>query len=187
MDATAERPNLAVDEGLAADALFSTLYAELHRLARREVNRRGSLGGLGVTTVLHVEAYRLFRRGRRRVRRSRALHGVRRPGDARAESSMTCVAPSEYRQARRRFRHHGARHAGTNRRRVLRARSIGDALDELAQVEPMPAEIIELKFFCGFSFIEIAAMRGVSEQTFQRGWEKARLSYTARSRARMIS
>ena len=45
-----------VDEHSAADALFISLYAELHRLARRELNRQGPLGGLGVTTLLH-EAY----------------------------------------------------------------------------------------------------------------------------------
>jgi DNA-directed RNA polymerase specialized sigma24 family protein len=52
---------------------------------------------------------------------------------------------------------------------------ISDALDELAEVEPDLAEIIDLKFFCGFSFAEIAAMRGVSERTIQRNWEKGRL------------
>ena len=50
---------------------------------------------------------------------------------------------------------------------------ISDALDELAAVEPGLAEIVDLKFFCGFSFAEIAAMRDVSERTIQRGWEKA--------------
>ena len=52
---------------------------------------------------------------------------------------------------------------------------ISDALDELAEVEPGLAEIVDLKFFCGFSFAEIAAMRGVSERTIQRNWEKGRL------------
>lgn len=52
---------------------------------------------------------------------------------------------------------------------------IGDALDELAEVEPDLAEIVDLKFFCGFSFAEIADMRGVSERTIQRNWEKGRL------------
>jgi DNA-directed RNA polymerase specialized sigma24 family protein len=52
---------------------------------------------------------------------------------------------------------------------------ISDALDELAGVEPELAEIVDLKFFCGFSFAEIAAMRGVSERTIQRNWEKGRL------------
>ena len=41
---------------MVADALFGTLYAELHRLARRELNRHGGAVTLGVTTLLH-EAY----------------------------------------------------------------------------------------------------------------------------------
>src|SRR5262249_13201303 len=52
---------------------------------------------------------------------------------------------------------------------------INDALDELAEVEPELAEVIELKFFCGLSFAEIAGLRGVSERTIQRHWEKGRL------------
>jgi DNA-directed RNA polymerase specialized sigma24 family protein len=40
----------------AADTLFSTLYSELHRLAKRELARRGGPASLGVTTLLH-EAY----------------------------------------------------------------------------------------------------------------------------------
>jgi len=52
---------------------------------------------------------------------------------------------------------------------------VSDALDELAEFEPALAEVVDLKFFCGFSFPEIAAMRGVTERTVQRQWEKARL------------
>src|SRR5205823_4719701 len=44
---------------------------------------------------------------------------------------------------------------------------LSDALDELAQVEPDLTEVVDLKFFCGFSFSEIAAMRGLSERTVQ--------------------
>jgi hypothetical protein len=43
------------------------------------------------------------------------------------------------------------------------------ALDGLAVAEPALAELVELKFFCGFGFAEIAAMRGVSERTVQPG------------------
>lgn len=43
----------------ARDLLFSTLYTELHRLARREVRRQGVHSPLGVTTLLH-EAYLAF-------------------------------------------------------------------------------------------------------------------------------
>jgi RNA polymerase sigma factor (TIGR02999 family) len=52
---------------------------------------------------------------------------------------------------------------------------ISEALDELASVESELAQIVDLKFFCGFSFVEIAAMRGVTERTVQRHWDKARI------------
>ena len=52
---------------------------------------------------------------------------------------------------------------------------VGEALDELATVEPELAQLVDLKFFCGFSIAEIAALRGVCERTVQRDWEKARL------------
>ena len=48
-------------------------------------------------------------------------------------------------------------------------------MDELAQVDPLLAQVVDLKFFCGFTFAEIAAIRGLSERTVQRHWEKARL------------
>src|SRR5581483_2286398 len=52
---------------------------------------------------------------------------------------------------------------------------ISEALDELGKSEPSLAQIVDLKFFCGFSFAEIAAMQSVSERTVQRKWEKARI------------
>ena len=52
---------------------------------------------------------------------------------------------------------------------------ISEALDALAETDPSLAEIVDLKFFCGFSFSEIASMRAVSERTVQRCWEKARI------------
>jgi DNA-directed RNA polymerase specialized sigma24 family protein len=51
---------------------------------------------------------------------------------------------------------------------------IGAALDELAQAEPALAQVVDLKFFCGFSMVEIGALMGTSERTAQRQWEKAR-------------
>jgi RNA polymerase sigma factor (TIGR02999 family) len=52
---------------------------------------------------------------------------------------------------------------------------VSEALDKLAQAEPSLAEVVDLKFFCGFSFAEIGAMRKLSERTVQRQWEKARI------------
>jgi DNA-directed RNA polymerase specialized sigma24 family protein len=52
---------------------------------------------------------------------------------------------------------------------------INDVLEQMAKVEPDLAQVVDLKFFCGFSFSEIAAMQMVSERTVQRRWEKARI------------
>jgi RNA polymerase sigma factor (sigma-70 family) len=52
---------------------------------------------------------------------------------------------------------------------------ISDALVDLASAEPLLAQVVDLKFFCGLSFTEIAEMWGVSERTVQRHWEKARI------------
>jgi RNA polymerase sigma factor (TIGR02999 family) len=53
--------------------------------------------------------------------------------------------------------------------------SISDSLDQLEKVEPELANLVDLKFFCGFTFAEIAALQKLSERTVQRRWEKARI------------
>jgi len=52
---------------------------------------------------------------------------------------------------------------------------LDDALGQLSAADPALAELVDLKYFCGLSFTEIAAMRGVSDRTIQREWAKARL------------
>ena len=46
---------------------------------------------------------------------------------------------------------------------------------ELGKIDASLTEIVDLKFFCGFTFAEIAAMKAISERTVQRQWEKARI------------
>ena len=52
---------------------------------------------------------------------------------------------------------------------------MSEALDELAVTDPQLAQVVDLKFFCGFSFSEIATIQTVSERTVQRRWDKARI------------
>jgi len=52
---------------------------------------------------------------------------------------------------------------------------LSEALDELAAKDARLAELVDLKYFCGYTFEEIAALRGSSTRTLQRDWEKARL------------
>jgi ECF sigma factor len=39
---------------------------------------------------------------------------------------------------------------------------LAEALEGLAALDPELAGLVDLKFFCGFSFVEIAGLRGVS-------------------------
>ena len=165
-DTDADRP--------AAEALFSSLYGELHRLARRELARRGSNMTLGATTLLH-EAYLDM------SRRTGIVFPDRARFMAYAARAMRGLIIDH---VRRRFAHkRGGLFELTPLDTTLAAQipnvddlhQLSDALDELSSVDPALAELVDLRFFCGLSFAEIGAMRGVAERTVQRHWEKARL------------
>jgi RNA polymerase sigma factor (TIGR02999 family) len=53
--------------------------------------------------------------------------------------------------------------------------NLSDALDQLGKLDVGLAELVDLHFFGGCSFVEIAALREVSERTVQRDWQKARM------------
>ena len=159
---------------VSAHTLFNALYSELHGLARRELARRGYPSTLGVTTLLH-EAYLDMS----------ARDSARFPDQARFMGYAAQVMRGiiiDYARSRMALKR-GGEFAITsmegdyfaNPAEVDELSSIGDALDQLAKAEPELAEVVDLKFFCGFTFSEIAAMQQLSERTVQRRWEKARI------------
>jgi RNA polymerase sigma factor (TIGR02999 family) len=158
----------------AKDALFATLYAELHRLAQSHLHRSAGPVTLSATTLLH-EAY-LYIAGRHdlafpdRARflgyASRAMRGLvidylRTRNASKRGGELTFTSLDEAR----------AQPAGEH----ADLGALSAALDQLATLDPALAELVDLKFFCGFSFAEIASVRSVSERTVQRDWAKARL------------
>jgi len=159
---------------MAGDALFAALYAELHRLAKRELDRRGAASTLGVTTLLH-EAYMDMsgREGLSFPDRPRFM------GYAARVMRGLIIEHARNRQAQKR----GGQFEITSLRTDIvenlvderELSQIGEALDELGGVDQTLAQIVDLKFFCGLSFAEIAAVQGVSERTVQRNWDKARI------------
>ncbi|HEX4772354.1 MAG TPA: ECF-type sigma factor [Bryobacteraceae bacterium] len=166
----------AADEGdnSAAEALFVELYSELHRIAKRELGRQGVPVSLSATTLLH-EAYldMTSREGSSFPDRARFISYA-----ARAMRGLI-IDHARSRRAQKRggqfeltsFNNESVEDPADDRDLTR----ISEALDELAKVETSLVEIVDLKFFCGFSFGEIAAMRNVSERTVQRGWDKARV------------
>jgi len=163
-----------VTDRAAMDALFSTLYSELHQMAKRERALRWNPENLGATTLLHEayldvakrDGYSFPDRARfmgyvvRVIRgliidHARRNRSLKRGGEfaITAQSIETVGKPDEAKELS----------------------MISDVLDQLAKVEPELAEVVDLKFFCGFSFAEIASIQKLSERTVQRRWEKARI------------
>ena len=157
----------------AADALFAALYSELHRLARRQLARNARDMTLGTTTLLHEAYLDMAQRESVFPDRGRFM--------AYAARVMRTLIIDHVRN--RKARKRGGQFEITSLVSEVADPSvddkelamIGEAVDGLARLDPLMAQVVDLKFFCGFSFTEIAAMRGLSERTVQRHWEKARL------------
>lgn len=160
--------------GAAQTALFEALYAELHRLAESHLHRAGRQITLGTTTLLH-EAYLEI------AQRDALAFPDRRHFFAYASRAMRGLVIDYVRQRLAQKRGGeltfttfddgiAAVAAGTTE-----VERIGAGLDVLDRLDPALAQLVDLKFFCGLTFAEIAEMRGVSERTVQRDWAKARV------------
>ncbi|MGQ0649262.1 MAG: ECF-type sigma factor [Gemmatimonadaceae bacterium] len=163
-------------DGAAADALFVSLYRELHQIAERQLRRSSDELTIGTTTLLH-EAYLALSareqvefpdRGRFLAYASKAMRGLvidycrsRRARKRGGEFEITSLGDREVSSS-------GPALSDDLER-------IGEAVDELATLEPRLAQLVDLHFFSGFSFVEIAELWGVSDRTVQRDWRKARM------------
>ncbi|HEX7186450.1 MAG TPA: ECF-type sigma factor [Thermoanaerobaculia bacterium] len=164
-------------DGQASEALFAALYRELRGLARRELARSGPGAALGATSLLH-EAYldiaqrqgmafpdrARFLTYAARVMRGLIIDGLRRRQSRKRGGGFEITSIDD--------KDIGDEGLPSDAEEIER---LGQALDELAAVEPEIAHVVDLKFFCGFTFTEIANLRGVSERTVQRHWDKARI------------
>jgi RNA polymerase sigma factor (TIGR02999 family) len=153
--------------------LFAALYADLRRLADREL-RRFPAAAVSPTTLVHEAYLNLANRdgvhfadpGKCLGYVARAMRGVlidfsRRHQAVKRGSEFKIVELNTQ--------------IGEDLSDDESLRHLSGALDELAQHEPALAELVDLKYFCGFSFGEIAKLRGISERTVQRDWQKVRL------------
>lgn len=158
----------------AHDPLFTQLYTQLRRIARREVHRHGANAPLGATTLMH-EAY-LAMHGRDSLAFPDQAHFL-----AYAGRAMRGLLISELRER-------GAQKRGgdcditalstevaDDCEDPTTLHALNDALDDLAELDPALATVVDLKYFGGFTVAEIASMQNVSERTVHRQWEKARI------------
>lgn len=161
-------------EPAPADALFSSVYDELKRLAHRQLQAVGANATLSTTELVH-EAFLKLRRnadagweGRAhffgaaaRAMRQVLVDFARRRNAAKRGGSWQLVSLEE-----------GASPLQVELETVL---ALDSALDQLDLVDRRLRQVVELRFFGGVSEKDIAEFLGVSIRTVERDWLKARL------------
>jgi RNA polymerase sigma factor (TIGR02999 family) len=165
-----------MDEATAADvkALWTGLYPDLKRLARARLRRSGGHTLLDTTGLVNDAYLRVA--GAARLRDASPAQFL-----AYAARTMRSVIVD---MARERM---AARHGGDLVRMTLNTvvadgvpdaeepLEIDHALEQLAAMEPRLSQVVEMRYFGGFTEAEIGGALGVTERTVRRDWEKARL------------
>jgi RNA polymerase sigma factor (TIGR02999 family) len=173
-EAQIERLVESADRGdaRARETLFVTLYDELHRIAQREL-RRNAASTLSPTTLVHETFLKLIGSrapfadsGRFIAYTARSMRGLlidylrKRHAQKRGGAFEITRLPTEIPEALQ---------------SDVELDRMKDALESLDAADPRLAELVDLKFFCGLKIDDIAALRGVSERTIRRDWDKARI------------
>jgi RNA polymerase sigma factor (TIGR02999 family) len=164
----------AGEEG-ARDALFAAAYAELRRLAHSRLRDGGRNTVMDTTALVHESYLRFVDAGELRAEDRRAFFAY-------ASQVMRSVIVNS---ARERL---AQRRGGDLAQVTLSTNLIGslggddtsvlrvhEALAVLAQADSRLAQVVEMRYFGGYSEREIAETLNVTERTVQRDWEKARL------------
>jgi RNA polymerase sigma factor (TIGR02999 family) len=167
-DALIGRVN-AGDKG-ARDALFAAAYPALRDLASARLRDGGGhAGGIDTTQLVHESYLRLARSARlrpetrreffayaARVMREFIVETLRRP---RVGEPLTLDTATELALS-------------TEADDVLR---LHEALAALQAAEPRLAQVVEMRYFGGYTEVEIGEVLGLTERTVRRDWDKARL------------
>lgn len=157
----------------AIDELFGLTYEELKRAAHHRLRRQRTGETLNTTALVHEAYLRLIGaadvrwedRGHFFALASRAMRFVlidhvrsrgakKRGGPAVALSLDDVEVPAEVGEAD-----------------LL---GLNDALEQLIQLNPRLAQVVEYRFFGGLTYEEIGDLTGASESTVKRDWARAR-------------
>jgi RNA polymerase sigma factor (TIGR02999 family) len=154
-----------------AETLLPLLYADLRRLARR-ARWQVSAGETLQTTALVHETYLKLRGSAGFNDRQHFLRA--------AALAMRHILVNLAREATAIKRGAGAAHVSLDDAPEMPADSLGhlievdQALDRLRALSPRLADVVECRFFAGYSDEETAAALGLSDRTVRREWLKAR-------------
>jgi len=162
-------------DAAARDALFAAAYSELKRLAHARLRDGGRNTVLDTTALVHESYLKFLKGGQLRAEDRKAFFAY-------ASSVMRSVIIDAVRQ-RQAERHGGELEQVTLATQIVDGRSsadtdvlrVSEALDVLAQAEPRLAQVVEMRYFGGYTEQEIAEALDLTERTVRRDWDKARL------------
>ena len=159
----------------ASGELFEALYKELYAIARRHLAGEGNAATMSPTVLVH-EAFLKFSGG-----------PIDRINDNRHFIALIARVMRQWmveRARRQQARKRGNRPlmatfaedriAGDQGLSADDLLALDHALDALRERDPAMADVVELRYFAGFTVTEIAAALDVSERTVARHWEAAR-------------
>lgn len=159
----------------ASGELFEALYQELRTIARRHMGGESDAQTVSPTVLVH-EAYLKFNGSPiehindnrhfialiARVMRQWLVERARRRQAAKRGSRPLMATFAEDRIAG---------DQGLNADELL---ALDQSLDALRERDPAMADVVELRYFAGFTVTETASALDVSERTVARHWEAAR-------------
>ena len=166
----------AVGDRAALDSVYASLYPELKRVARARLWQQGRGDGMNTTMLVHESFVRLV--GAQGLRLEDRRHFF-----AYAAKTMRNIIIDSAREQLAERRGGGAEHvtlSGADAVQVMgddaggELMRVNDALHELEAVDPELAELVEMRYFGGYSETEIAELLGIAERTVRRRWDKAR-------------
>jgi RNA polymerase sigma factor (TIGR02999 family) len=179
---TALLKRIGKGDGAARERLFSLMYAELHRLAKAQMQRERPDHTLQPTALIN-EAYTRLANGKMDLRNRKHFLAL-------AARVMRCVLVDHARARNANIRG-GPRqkvelleNMAISEDRHGEIIAVGEALDLLEKTNSRQAQIVELRFFAGLSLEEVAKIVGVTTRTVKRDWTVARLWLFQQMKAR---
>ncbi len=172
-----------LNSGLAGDSrandrAFQMVYAELRRSAQRQMRRGIDAATLSPTGLVH-EVFLKLNDGVSRINDRAHFYSL-------AARAMRQVLLDHQRDKQAIKRGGNVPHVeltsdplGTGGDSIDHF-ALDQALDSLRRLDPRATQVVELHFYSGLNFLEIAELLEVSDKTARRDWDSARAFLLAR-------
>ena len=161
-------------DGAAQSQLYDLVYDELKRIARGVIRSSSGSMTMKPSTLVHEAYLKIAGSQGQTLNDSNHFYSLL----ARAMRQVIL----DVGRSRATVKHGGGMHQvdltegfADQDQSIDNLMAIEQALQRLEKIDSELAELVELHFFGGLAFVEIARLRGVNERTIRRHWDMARV------------